>query len=428
MCELHGGLGNRIQGIISCITFAILTNRALVLDWTIERNVLNGLMPCTVNDLIEVRHFSNLSLSQEDMLALQKKKVKVFSSALMEKSGQLSSWGDLLLCRNLSYYLSGIPLVVLPAWRWMPELLANEHLSRTLTPIFADLFKEKMSQPGTHFPFFQIAAPYFVRPLRHIVESAEQISSLWPKGMKVVGIHIRAGIESDSHREVEHFFSPSDLHPTWIHCAYSAMNHETEIFMRDPLQGLTEDVVFFLASDSLETKINILKQIAKAEGKVVKAINENILFSKLSRQDRKKLFDDNLVKMKDSHQLESMDSNPVVLELSSGSVVSFLAKEAERYRCRSVQIAMMEMTILSLSDLMVVSHYSTFTAWAVATSNASALYAVSRDGDCFPLDSREPFSESGELFRGNAECYTDKHTYQNSWSRPRQVHSRSSTQ
>eukprot|EP00960_Hanusia_phi_P050854 760467-Hanusia_phi.AAC.6 len=129
---------------------------------------------------------------------------------------------------------------------------------------------------------------------------------------------------------------------------------------------------------------------------------------------------------------------------------------------------------------MVVSHYSTFTAWAVATSNASALYAVSRyawqrdceeetamfrDGDCFPLDSREPFSESGELFRGNAvgrlfdeQCarvlhrqahvpgsaqllfcshslaYSQSLTHsltaavQNSWSRPRQVHSRSSTQ
>eukprot|EP00960_Hanusia_phi_P050853 760467-Hanusia_phi.AAC.5 len=43
------------------------------------------------------------------------------------------------------------------------------------------------------------------------------------------------------------------LNASQIHCAYSAMNHETEIFMRDPLQGLTEDVV--------------------------KAINENILFS-----------------------------------------------------------------------------------------------------------------------------------------------------
>ncbi|EKX55370.1 hypothetical protein GUITHDRAFT_99152 [Guillardia theta CCMP2712] len=333
------------------------------IDWTIETNVLNGLMPCPA-----------------DMLELHKKKVKVFSSALMEKSGRLSNWGDLLLCRvvrNLSYYLSGVPLVILPAWRWMPELIANQQylfkslrlssafsssLSPPLTSVFDEHVRVDMSQPGTPYPFFQIAAPYFVRPAGHIQEWAKRISSSWPKDMKVVGIHVRAGIESDSQREVEHFFShrasPAELHPTWIHCAYSAMNHETTMFRRDSVKGLTEKVV---------------------------------------------------------------------LEFSSGTAVSFLAKEVDRYTCQSVQTAMLDMTILSFSDLLVVSHYSTFTAWPVASSNASAFYAVSRDGDCFPLDSKEPFSESGELFRGNADCYTDKFTYQNSWSRPRQVHSRSAT-
>jgi len=424
-------------------TFAILTNRALLLDWTIETNVLNGLMPCPIHQVLEVHHISNISLSQEllldrtlrradvwqqaDMLELHKKKVKVFSSALMEKSGRLSNWGDLLLCRNLSYYLSGVPLVILPAWRWMPELIANQHLSPPLTSVFDEHVRVDMSQPGTPYPFFQIAAPYFVRPAGHIQEWAKRISSSWPKDMKVVGIHVRAGIESDSQREVEHFFSPAELHPTWIHCAYSAMNHETTMFRRDSVKGLTEKVIFFLASDSMETKINMLRQIAKEEGKVVKAINEKVIFPLLSRRERNRLFDESLLEMKHQHQLESMDVNPVVLEFSSGTAVSFLAKEVDRYTCQSVQTAMLDMTILSFSDLLVVSHYSTFTAWPVASSNASAFYAVSRDGDCFPLDSKEPFSESGELFRGNADCYTDKFTYQNSWSRPRQVHSRSAT-
>jgi len=64
LCKTAGGIGNRIQGIMSCMMMALATRRALLLQWEREVEVSNGLMPCDAEDLFEFPLGINLSHKQ----------------------------------------------------------------------------------------------------------------------------------------------------------------------------------------------------------------------------------------------------------------------------------------------------------------------------------------------------------------------------
>jgi len=102
--------------------------------------------------------------------------VEVYLSQLASSSGPQEDWADLLLCRNLSNYLKKVPLVVLPAWRWMPEILQNDaHRDSFLQYFKGHGVSQETTDSVQPIPFFRSVAPSLFRPREFIHKASEQV-------------------------------------------------------------------------------------------------------------------------------------------------------------------------------------------------------------------------------------------------------------
>ena len=84
-------------------------------------------MPCGLDDVIAFPDGLDLNESRayERGDEARAQVVEAYVSQMVLRSGRGPSWGDLLLCTNLTHVLQHTPVLAVPAWRWMPEILSN---------------------------------------------------------------------------------------------------------------------------------------------------------------------------------------------------------------------------------------------------------------------------------------------------------------
>ncbi len=226
VCRTAGGLGNRMQGIVSCVALGLALRRAVFIDWQreiqLEAGSSNGLMPCGAEDLFEKSEGWNWNTeyaigmhSADEQL---RSTVEAFRSQLVMSSGQKLDWANLLLCRNLTYLLKRTPILVVPCWRWMPEILQNADFQ----PIFNGLFRG--TQNGV-LPFYSTIVTALFRPIAKVQAAMNAVLSYVPAGANVIGLHVRIGLRTDNSEEREHFFSPPLVASAWVECAYASIPH-----------------------------------------------------------------------------------------------------------------------------------------------------------------------------------------------------------
>jgi hypothetical protein len=227
ICKLAGGLGNRMQGIISCLALGIALRRTVFVDWQreirMENGHSNGLMPCGVDELFDqteewnwdVEHAIGMHSAQERRDAT----VEAYRSQLIMSSGQAIDWASLLLCRNLTYLLKRTPILLVPAWRWMPEILQN----KAFHPIFQHVIT---SNDGSVIPFYSSLVGLTFKPIDKIRDASRAILAYAPADARRIGLHVRVGLTTDNEVEREHFFSPAEVTDAWVNCAFASMPHE----------------------------------------------------------------------------------------------------------------------------------------------------------------------------------------------------------
>ena len=429
LCKTVAGLGNRIQGIMSCLALAVATRRALVVQWDREVSTAqphaNGLMPCRLEDVLAFPAGLDLNVSRafDEPGAAQGKVVEAYVSQMVLQSGKAPSWGDLLLCTNLTYTLKRTPVLSVPAWRWMPEILSNEAYRSALGDLFGAPSGAGVPDPPA---FYRTVAPSFLRPAHAVVAAAAALKRYWPAGSRAVGLQVRLGLETDNEDEAVHFFTPAGMWRSWLRCAYCALS-------RAPQHNAGAGEVWFIAADSTDAKVDIMMQMSREEGALVGALNLERVTSKAQRQSLQLPASKDRRAARGEHssrgRVESLPATghawlddhvlPVVVDFASGTRLVFFGRQASRIACDDVQAAMLEMHILSWSELLVASHLSTFAALPAASVPAAGVHHVNRDGDCFPALSLEPLSDAGDLFRETAQCFSERHLLQHAWTRPR---------
>ena len=439
LCKTVAGLGNRIQGIISCLALAVATRRALVVQWEREISTTpphaNGLMPCGLDDVIAFPDGLDLNESRAyergDEARVQV--VEAYVSQMVLRSGRGPSWGDLLLCTNLTHVLQHTPVLAVPAWRWMPEILSNAAYRDTMERLFS---AGRSGPRGADPPaFYRTVAPLFIRPAPAVVAAAAALRRYWPGRARAIGLQVRVGLGTDNEAETQHFFTPAKMWRSWLRCAYSALSvlgsPEPAAHNAPPAGAEAGPEVWFIAADSTEVKVAMLLQLAREEGGVLAELN-------LGRVTTPSQRDALLQGMTPGQRASSSEQErargvqipgtghawvddglaPVVVDFASGVRLVFFGRDASRVGCEDVQAAMLEMHVLSWSRVLVASHLSTFAALPAASVAPAGIYHVNRDGDCFNALSLDPLSDAGDLFR-TAECFSERHVVHHSWSRPR---------
>jgi len=431
LCKTVAGLGNRIQGIMSCLALAIATRRALVVQWDLEVSttppLANGLMPCALEDVIAFPPGIDLNVSRAftHNSETHNKMVEAYVSQMVLNSGKSPSWGDLLLCSNLTYMLKSTPVLSIPAWRWMPEILSNPAYGATLE----HLFGQPVSTAGPLKPpaFYRTVAPRFVRPAHAVRAAAVALSGYWPEGARAIGLQVRLGLETDNHQESAHFFTPASMWRSWLRCAYAAVSHVEQDASGTAARTRAARDVWFIAADSTEAKVKMMMRMGRQEGAVTGALNlervttarQRAMLLRGSAPDFQGAAPGPAQLAPTGHAWVDNVLLPVVVDFASGTRVIILARNASRTGCQDVQAAMLEMHLLAWSRVLVTSHLSTFSTLPAASVEAAGIHHVNRDGDCFPALSLEPLSDAGDLFRQSAQCFSERHLLQHSWSRPR---------
>jgi sulfite exporter TauE/SafE len=261
VCKMAGGLGNRMQGIVSCVALGLALRRAVFIDWQTETRLeagsSNGLMPCGAEDLFQKTQEWNWNTeSAIGMHSAEEQRtatVEAFRSQLVMSSGQKLDWASLLLCRNLTYLLKRTPVLVVPCWRWMPEILQNA----AFQPIFKGLFRGV--QNGV-IPFFSTVVGALFRPIAKVQAAMNAVLSYVPAGAHVIGLHVRLGLSTDNAEEREHFFSPRQVASAWVSCAYASIPHSWR------RNTATAPHFWFLATDDQAGAIPACEELRSSRG------------------------------------------------------------------------------------------------------------------------------------------------------------------
>jgi hypothetical protein len=436
LCKTIAGLGNRIQGIMSCLALAVATRRGLVVQWDLEVATTpphaNGLMPCRLEDALAFPAGIDLNVSRafQDPKEMRNKVVEAYVSQMELTSGIRPTWGDLLLCTNLTYMLKDTPVLSIPAWRWMPEILSNTAYRATLERLFgAENSRGRLLDPPS---FYRTVAPVFVRPAHALLVAAAALRAYWPEHSKAIGLQVRLGLATDNRDEAEHFFTPGYMWRSWLRCAYTVIGQQQPTDRDSNTRNTDDAEVWFIAADSTHVKVEMMIQMSREEGALVAAHNLELV----TTDEQRALLSADSVGMKRAQSnvhsrggLRQIAATghawlddmllPVVVDFASGTRLVFFGRDASRVGCEDVKTAMLEMHVLSWSHVLVASHLSTFAALAAASVAEDGIHYINRDGDCFPALSLEPLSDAGDLFRDSASCFSERHVLQHSWTRPR---------
>lgn len=245
ICRPDRGLGNRLQGILSCLAFAIASNRALLIDWQRPANTSddwNSYLGASLKDLFKSPDWLNWD-ARPFVERFGENAVRKNSLFVYERGGV--QWVDELVCGRLEFQQ---PVVLFWSMRWMPSLVTNTN--------FYSFFKSWLGTEKDGTPrFTQLIGSALFSPVHDITKRVSRIRDLLSGWSVKVNVQARLGMDVDKERAVQTFL-PSEV-DSFLECGYSSLRPHGEV------------AGWLLIADSVEVKRQFVQKMILNEGGVV---------------------------------------------------------------------------------------------------------------------------------------------------------------
>ncbi|KAG0310513.1 hypothetical protein BGZ97_012510 [Linnemannia gamsii] len=179
------GLGNRLQALLSSVVMAMVTRRAIILDWL-------AMPQCNANftDLFQnpegLTWDHNTTLPLRKDLPSYKTKPEIWypycrNCALRSPITPESTWSNLLCEANLGINAT-TPIVQIFSTQWfLPVIQHNPHWKQELCHMF----------PGGGKNAFQVLAKKLLKPSRVVQAKIDSVMERIPEGVTLIGLQVR---------------------------------------------------------------------------------------------------------------------------------------------------------------------------------------------------------------------------------------------
>ncbi|KAG0340573.1 hypothetical protein BG000_011701 [Podila horticola] len=405
------GLGNRLQALLSSVVLAMVSRRAIILDWV-------AMPQCNANftDLFE--HPPGLSWDMNTTLPVNfrdmpeyKKKPEIWypycrNCALRGPIDSTSNWSK-LLCREDLGLNSTIPLVQIFSTQWfLPVIQHNPFWRSELCHMF----------PGGGENAFEVLAKTLLKPAKPVQDKIDQVMDRIPKDATLIGLQVRRTENNAVGHEIEDSFLSCADRVVEEEIAKAKIGGRTaqykdRLYGRDEivqqghaLRGVTRQesnsrseipavpssgvpkFAYYLATDYRPTRAHF-QEILGDQLYVL----DNTFSAKTSRSP-----------LSNSYSEEDPRLDP---ESPSSLSPSTPQREAvARNSVQGVQTAVAEMFLLAQADRIISSPYSTFGYFAHGYANVQP-NIVKRDGTCIHRKSTQPcFQYWFGFANGGASC------------------------
>ncbi|KAF9979606.1 hypothetical protein BGZ65_006288 [Modicella reniformis] len=424
------GLGNRLQGLLSSVVLAMVTQRAIILDWqaTPQCNA-------SFTDLFQqpdnlVWDLNTTLPNYEEQQAYQARYQLWYaycrSCAIRSPITPNTPWSSLLCDSDLGIYdTSSIVQVISTHW-YLPVIQHNPHWRQELCHMFPEGGKNA----------FEILGKKLLRPSQAVQQMIDSVMERVPDDVTLIGLQVR---------RTENNAVGSGIEDSFLSCAAEVMEEEEDKFleawrtgsllarerltaqrllrnkkglsissrtgyeestivqrgrtwMRDDIKRSSRPskpkFAYYLATDYRPTRTHFQKVLGDRlfvlENTFLphksSAPSSNVPGTKLSGTIEFSLpdvSDDTSRASRPSHPFASTSPS------SSSSFITHTEAVVRRNSVQGVQIAVAEMLLLAQSDRIIFSPYSTFGYFAHAFANVQP-NIVKRDGTCIKRRSTQP--------------------------------------
>ncbi|KAF9925179.1 hypothetical protein FBU30_004986 [Linnemannia zychae] len=444
------GLGNRLQALLSSVVMAMITRRAIILDWL-------AMPQCNANFTDLFQQPENLAWDLNSTLPLHKEmptyksKPEIWypycrNCALRSPITPESTWSTLLCDADLGLNASA-PIIQIFSTQWfLPVIQHNRHWKRELCNMFPHGGKNA----------FQILAQKLLKPSRVVQDKIDSVMDRIPKDATLIGLQVRRTENNAVGQAIEDSFlscAADVVQEEEMKPGRSRMNIEEQYnydneqhqqqqqqiasesssiiqtghnLRRDAIVALdTSDnrrpfassiirqslpktpgqFAYYLATDYRPTRAHF----QEALGDQLYVLDNTFQTTKatVSGSDNFKnnKIDNNISApgTESGHQNTSITSS-VSLSFSSSSTNPSQTEAVVRNSVQGVQTAVAEMFLLAQSDRIISSPYSTFGYFAHGYANIQP-NIVKRDGTCIQRRSTQPcFQYWFGFANGGAKC------------------------
>ncbi|KAF9906593.1 hypothetical protein EC991_000469 [Linnemannia zychae] len=459
------GLGNRLQALLSSVVMAMVTRRAIILDWL-------AMPQCNANftDLFQqpegLAWDLNTTLPSHKELSSYKTKPEIWypycrNCALRSPITPESTWSNLLCEADLGLNAS-TPIIQIFSTQWfLPVIQHNPHWKRELCNMFP--------QGGKNA--FQVLARKLLKPSRAVQTKIDSVMDRIPRDVTLIGLQVRRtennavgqGIEDSflscaaevaqeeldlgqdgSRNRIRDIYSsarrsdtkPEDNEDNGSHSPSSIVQrghylHRDLSLDVDPIDNTNINTgassrsrasgkfAYYLATDYRPTRAHF----QEALGDQLFVLENTFQSTKPPVPSHVLSPDEGSSVNKDSlhHSPYSTDDSEFIVEYPSTSpppsslplpppssdTTSPLAHQTEavvRNSVHGVQTAVAEMYLLAQADRIISSPYSTFGYFAHGYANVQP-NIVKRDGTCIKRRSTQPcFQYWFGFANGGAKC------------------------
>ncbi|KAG0225934.1 hypothetical protein B0O80DRAFT_425464 [Mortierella sp. GBAus27b] len=426
------GLGNRLQALLSTVVLAMVTKRAIVLDWMATPQ-------CNANFTDLFQQPENLQWDISTLFPERDERPEYYwryqlwyaycrGCAIRDAINPKSPWSSLLCEADLGIYKTS-PVVQVTSTHWfLPVIQHNPHWRQELCHMF----------PNSGQNAFQLLAAKLLKPSVDVQQKIDSVLKRVPDDVTLIGLQVRRTENNAVDYGVEDAF---------LRCADEIAQREEDKFLDDWRMGIVKSRIddmaqvldrikgrksmtgdeqpiteekgskdsglalrssrprsqvrrpkfaYFLATDYRPTRAHFQKALGDSLFVLDNTFNTHK--SSPSPSKPSSLIASPLNASGINSQLDPMDNTATVSSSKS-------SREAVvRNSIDGVQTATAEMFLLAQSDRIVSSPYSTFGYFAHAYANVQPTI-VKRDGTCLKRRSTQPcFQYWFGFANGGATC------------------------
>ncbi|KAF9170956.1 hypothetical protein BGX21_011543 [Mortierella sp. AD011] len=443
------GLGNRLQSLLSSVVMAMVTRRAIVLDWLAQPQ-------CNANftDLFQqpegLQWDLNTTIPNYKEVPYYKEKPEIWypycrNCALRSPITPDSTWSDLLCNENLGIN-SSLPLVQIISTQWfLPVIQHNPYWRRELCHMFPQVNELNPEQSVGFGNAFEVLAKKLLKPSKAVQQKIDSVMDRIPEDATLIGLQVRRTENNAVGKGIEDSF---------LSCAASVVGEEEENAAResgsvwgsdlDDFSELKNDIsdnnngnnngiddididesdsaivlqdstsfrkryAYYLATDYRPTRAHFQRvlgdQLFVLENTFESQKDAESLGLSASDSDRnatENILGDEDIDVDGDNEFDS-DSDSVNIQPTT-ALKSKQTEAVVRNSVQGVQIAVAEMFLLAQSDRIISSPYSTFGYFAHGYANIQP-NIVKRDGQCIKRKSTQPcFQYWFGFANGGAKC------------------------
>ncbi|KAG0377625.1 hypothetical protein BGX24_005757 [Mortierella sp. AD032] len=393
------GLGNRLQALLSSVVMAMVTRRAIILDWL-------AMPQCNANftDLFQqpedLAWDLNTTLPLHKTLLSYKTKPEIWypycrNCALRDAITPDSTWSNLLCEANLGLDTSA-PIVQIFSTQWfLPVIQHNPHWKRELCHMFP--------QGGKNA--FQVLAKKLLKPSTVVQAKIDSVMERIPKDATLIGLQISNYLGRD--------LTTDSLDPT-DHMDANAGPPSSSSSSRSEHSKTLGKFAYYLATDYRPTRAHFQQTLGNqlfVLDNTFQYIKPSSSISSNSGSKSSGNSEDSL----DDSSFSSFDEPESIVEYQSfapqspqsppsTTTTTSQTEAVVRNSVHGVQIAVAEMYLLAEADRIISSPYSTFGYFAHGYANIQP-NIVKRDGTCIKRRSTQPcFQYWFGFANGGAKC------------------------